>query len=1010
MPPISKERVMNRRRFGVGWAAALAVTFLLPAQAHAAIDNSTRIDVNSISSIVTNHNSYAYDLIRSTAGLEWPKGSGKTAVYAAGLWVGATVNDGTRPVVKVGEYSQQWGPGAMVGRTGVADKSTDRVYKLRRGDTPLTNPDYNAWPVAQGAPVNPDGTPQVLGDMTLWSVCNDRVPGVPTNRAGTAGTDSANSLGLEVQQTTFAFSRSGPLNNILFIKYRIINKGGNYLHNAYVSLWADPDVGDGNDDLVGCDTVLSVGFCYNGSNLDGVYGVGPPCVGWDFFQGPLDKATGKRLPMTSFNRYTNGTDPTSAQMSYNYMQGLQADGTPLTDNEGVVTTYDLAGNPVKQLGNVDSNPGDRRLMLSSGPFEMAPGDTQEVVTGLILGRGPDYLSSITVMKLYDNKAQQAFDANFDLGNPPPAPKVVVRALNNQIDLTWDGAAVGDHQHKVFYTYDKNGVVIDSLVKELYFQGYNVYQSPTPQAGPWKKVATYDLGGETDTVLKLYADDQDATTGAVQRVLTQNGTNAGLRFHYNTTQDQVNGGGIINNKPYYFAVTAYNYDANNAIPYISTETDLMVGLISESLENSAGGQALIVVPASRTINYKFRADHTSGTGATRVDVAIINPDSANGHRYQVRTVLKHFMDGDLPGVTLAWLLKDLNTGAESDTLLDLAGRMSDTDSMANFRALVTGLEWEGPFGGPYINGALDYADNFFGTELARTDLVPVELRFDPGNGQAGYAYRRHPDTADNYAFEGVGTVPFKAYDMTDPAHPRQINVAFVQNLPPEPTAADTTDNSPPRWLPDASDLGGREYLFILKSSYSATPDVKYTEDRINAGDVDMMYAFAARRKSNQIAPSVGDVLKIEVENQGDTTKVITFAQYIPAVGDVYEFLYPLPGQMVGSEVDNDLSRIRAVPNPYLTHSAYETSQFNRMVKFTHLPNVRVTVRIFNLAGDLVRTLVRTDVTQAELTWDLLNENQLPVASGVYIYHVDAPGVGSTVGRMAVFLEREKINFF
>src|SRR5437879_13040005 len=52
----------------------------------------------------------------------------------------------------------------------------------------------------------------------------------------------------------------------------------------------------------------------------------------------------------------------------------------------------------------------------------------------------------------------------------------------------------------------------------------------------------------------------------------------------------------------------------------------------------------------------------------------------------------------------------------------------------------------------------------------------------------------------------------------------------------------------------------------------------------------------------------------------------------------------------------------------------------------------------LAGDLVRTLHKTDPTTSVLPWDLLTERQLPVGSGVYIYHVEAPGIGDVVGRV------------
>ena len=70
----------------------------------------------------------------------------------------------------------------------------------------------------------------------------------------------------------------------------------------------------------------------------------------------------------------------------------------------------------------------------------------------------------------------------------------------------------------------------------------------------------------------------------------------------------------------------------------------------------------------------------------------------------------------------------------------------------------------------------------------------------------------------------------------------------------------------------------------------------------------------------------------------------------------------------------------------------------------------TVRIFNLAGDLVRTLEKTDGTTSILEWDLQTRNRLPVGSGVYVYHVDAPGVGNTFGRIAVFMEKERLTTY
>jgi hypothetical protein len=121
-----------------------------------------------------------------------------------------------------------------------------------------------------------------------------------------------------------------------------------------------------------------------------------------------------------------------------------------------------------------------------------------------------------------------------------------------------------------------------------------------------------------------------------------------------------------------------------------------------------------------------------------------------------------------------------------------------------------------------------------------------------------------------------------------------------------------------------------------------------------------------------------------------------------------------GKAPGTIVGNDIKKILAVPNPYFAHSAYELNQFDRVMKFTNIPAAKkVTIRIFNLAGDLVRTIQRVASTadeeaRAEIRWNLNTDNNLPVASGIYIYRVDVDGVGSKTDRLAVFIERERLD--
>src|SRR5258706_12192479 len=102
-----------------------------------------------------------------------------------------------------------------------------------------------------------------------------------------------------------------------------------------------------------------------------------------------------------------------------------------------------------------------------------------------------------------------------------------------------------------------------------------------------------------------------------------------------------------------------------------------------------------------------------------------------------------------------------------------------------------------------------------------------------------------------------------------------------------------------------------------------------------------------------------------------------------------------------------SMIRVVPNPYYAHSSYEQNQFSRRVRFMNLP-AQCTVRIFNLAGQLVRTLEKNDPSTSVLDWDIETRNQLPVGSGVYIYHGASPGRHHTLGPLVFFMEKESLH--
>lgn len=954
----------------------------------ASVDRTAYIGVNNLQMVVSNVGSFGFDPTNhfgKTDGLYFPRGTDKTVVYAGGIWVGAKVNGSPR--VAVGEYTQEFRPGGMKDGAAIPDQGRFHVYKVTRGDDAETNPDYANWPYADGAPgANDNGAtvPQILGDQALYAVYNDANPSAHTNQAG-----STDPLGLEIQQYIFAFGRSGVLGNAIYLKFRIINKGSSTLEDTYVSLWCDPDVGDAGDDLVGCDTNLSLGYAYN-DGPDPIYGAGAPAVGYDFLQGPIVPSPGdtarqgdrvipdyRNLGMASFNKYSNGQDPANSRETYNYMMGLYKNGDIVEDPAtGEPTAFQVSGDPVTGDGWLDVSADDRRYMMSTGPFVMEPGDTQEVVIAVMVGQGADHLGSVTALRTVSEKVQAVFDLGFDIPFPPPQPMVSFQPLPNRIELIWDHAAEGDVQ------------VSEVLGQSFEMEGYNVYQGET-KAGPWKKIATFDVDND---VSLIYKDVFDPDAGAIQRVISQTGSNSGLTNHVTVTTDRLTGGGLVNYRPYYFAVTSYSYDALGLEPY--TIGGNLIGYLTEDLETNIEGAE--VRPNSVALDLVDTAAHSEGASYGSVTVRYFYPEQITGDDYAVT-----FNDD------LTWNLENLTTGT---TLLSDQDHISGDFDYPIVEGLMVqtagpepGVEdiyWEGAsepwvssinIGGPWYGGGFVPGSWFFGSSIEDdANLVSVEIRFSDEVTQKGYDYLRG-STPVNYGFTSYSIVPLTAWDVsTDP--PRQLNVCFV-----EQSGLASADHT---WLPN-DDPSAREYLFVLNSTYSETPNEYYTTRSLydDAYDFDVLYSWwpivADGHSNTELA--TGQIIRVD-------------AGHYNKPDDRFTFKTMSAGDDVVASGAATLKGVHPVPSPYFHATDLETDLSKGRIEFVGLPATEVTLEIYNLAGELIRTLHKDDLTASTLVWDVRTESGLPPASGMYIYRVIAPGIGEKVGKLGVFTEVEQVRRF
>lgn len=104
----------------------------------------------------------------------------------------------------------------------------------------------------------------------------------------------------------------------------------------------------------------------------------------------------------------------------------------------------------------------------------------------------------------------------------------------------------------------------------------------------------------------------------------------------------------------------------------------------------------------------------------------------------------------------------------------------------------------------------------------------------------------------------------------------------------------------------------------------------------------------------------------------------------------------------------LQQINIVPNPYYAFSEYERNKVDKRVKVTNLPE-KCTVTIYNFSGKMVQQF-KKDSPQTFLDWTLTNKIGVPVSSGVYLVHVDVPGVGETTRKAFIAMRELDIEGF
>jgi hypothetical protein len=482
-----------------------------------------------------------------------------------------------------------------------------------------------------------------------------------------------------------------------------------------------------------------------------------------------------------------------------------------------------------------------------------------------------------------------------------------------------------------------------------FEGYKIYKSTDPGFLD-ARIITNAFGEKTFlqpvAQFDIRNDISDFFPLDYQGTKIYMGDNKGLQHSYTDTD-------VINGKTYYYAVVSYDRGDAGLNMYPSECSRVIVRDINGNVKldkNTVEVTPQAPAAGSQLGGVQDSLQHVSGfaTGNLWIDVLdpLLVPDKQN---YQIS-----FDDTTHPD-TIAYNLVNVSNSDKPDTIITPSFYVRGEDFNPMFFGMrlfvfTDSIEWD--------------AHNSGWTQGDCNLPIKVEQRYHFPRRRAGYpsSYEiRFGDPDTTWWYVPRFPVNFSVWDVYEN---KKVLIALE-----EPNEA----------MRDSSISPGDYVRIIIKEG-----NIPREVWRINFLDP---YGGA-----DAILPEDGDALYVQIKTPFRS-------------GDVYQFTTKAAQEdrhLARSELDN----IAVVPNPYVVAARWEpprlfaTGRGERRVFFIHLPQ-RCTIRIYTISGDHVHTLEHhSTLLDGSEPWDLTTKDGLDIAPGMYIFHVEAQGIGEKMGRFAL----------
>lgn len=635
-------------------------------------------------------------------------------------------------------------------------------------------------------------------------------------------------------------------------------------------------------------------------------------------------------------------------------------------------------------------PGDYDLFVTSGFFPLGAGQTERISMSVTLGNDEaDALRNKAV-------AQTTYDFDYQFAKAPEPPQLTAVSGDGRVTLYWDAKA--ELSKDKYMSEITNGA-------DLYdFEGYKVYRATDYE---FNDAYTITDGEGNPTFLEPYIQNGDKAqwdlvngkTGwhpiDLNGIKFYLGDDTGLQHSYIDNN-------VVNGQRYYYAVVSYDYGGDVTNNIIPSDSPMRLRVNSLTGDIDLGPNVVSVTPSPPSAGYndaEFSGDtinHISGTSSGSIYYEIIDPmDIKSNHTYQITfedTILANQQGpaGYDTVTTKSYFLVDVTNTEYPDTLIDNEYQLtkSDGEVINGFRLAFNNID-ELRFNEVKSEWSRDslWTFNFF--RYATFNVVGTQLPYDyriifteeSADSSIDLCMRYIPNTATcfpGYLHQGkdINFIVERRESLTgvDSIDWKKIPVGFIDVIPiGEPDGYFNAD-------------GERESDWII-----------FMDHENDEGDPWPSWAFYLNLHPNDT------LLPYNEPQAGDTAFIIVEKPFLTE--DIYEFTTLAP-YIDTQKAKNDMKKIKVVPNPYYATTAFEgqntftSGRGPREIQFRNLPQQCV-IRIYTISGELVESIEHiSSINYGTGKWDLLTKDNLTVAYGIYVYHIEAKGIGEKIGKLAI----------